>query len=302
MTQKVYKTILIALATLIGLALLPTINQGWRLPQQNKLIQISQAAELASPLNQTTSTVVVPSASFIQAADLDGATNDANNWFFNFNDGSLTSTSAIDEICLVAPVNLAVGSTIENFTVYMEDSFGGDNITAYLDRTSFLGTWNELARVNSSGIVGLTGVQDSTILTTNQAHIVSSDHNYHVSFCLPANSGGQIKVYGVTLDVTISPNFSDLYLPLILSPVEIIVVPTSLLITNNTGADLIYTVFDTPEGNITCIVLNGAADFQCGNTFTPGTYNFRAVAICGEKTGIRTYRTGNDALTPFRCL
>ena len=151
---------------------------------------------------------------------------------------------------------------------------------------------------NSSGIQTLT---DTTIPTTDGANIVSADYHYHVSFCLPANSGGNLKVYGAQVGYSkASDAVQSVYLPIVLNP-EQTPTSTTLLITNQTGGSLTYTVYNTPQGNITCTIPNGATNQVCG-TFTAGTYNFKAVAQCGQKVGQRTYKSGNDALTPFRCL
>jgi hypothetical protein len=75
---------------------------------------------------------------------------------------------------------------------------------------------------------------------------------------------------------------------------------TTLYITNHTGGNLTYTVFGTPQGNRSCTVPNKQAPQLC-TTFSSGTYNWRAQAVCGVKTGTRTYPPGNDEPKPFEC-
>jgi hypothetical protein len=74
---------------------------------------------------------------------------------------------------------------------------------------------------------------------------------------------------------------------------------TNLYITNRTGGNLTYTVFGTPQGNKSCSVSNNQRKL-CA-TFSSGTYNWRAQAVCGVKTGTRTYPPGDDEPKPFEC-
>jgi hypothetical protein len=92
------------------------------------------------------------------------------------------------------------------------------------------------------------------------------------------------------------PSANNVYLPLVESHP---VLPTNLYITNHTGGNLTYTVFGTPQGNKSCTVLNNQEKL-CA-TFTSGTYNWQAKAVCGTKTGTRTYPPGDDHPKPFEC-
>ena len=292
--------IMIVLSILV-LGGLPGLAAFWGQAKAEKTTPRSQApASNKTPALLAAQVQAIPAASFIQAADVISATDDANNWSFDLNGGFLTSDSGTDQVCLAAPVYLTPGSTLESFTVYVEDSFSSANLTVFLDRTNFFGSWDELASVTSAGGGGIIALTDSTILSADGANIASADYNYHVSFCLPAGSGGMLKVYGAQVNFTPpAPTTYAVYLPALMA-FNMVVVPTNLLITNQTGSALDYTVFGTPQGDISCTIPNGATTQTCG-TFTPGTYNFKAVAHCGQKLGQRTYKPGDDALTPFRC-
>jgi hypothetical protein len=89
-----------------------------------------------------------------------------------------------------------------------------------------------------------------------------------------------------------------LFLPVIIKSTT---APASVFITNNTGGNLTYRIFGTPQGNIICTVGNGAQNQPCGSPFTPGTYSWRADGGCGSRTGTRLYTSGNNFPTPFGC-
>lgn len=299
--MKIYKFLIIAILTVVGIALLPAIASGWAQASLNQAVSQARSPHTIDIPAQSSEIQVVPATSFIQASDTDPATDDANNWLFDIDSGFLTSDSATDQVCLAAPVYLVPGRTIDSFTVFAADQATSADLTVFLDRTSFLGVWIEVARISTSGMtVGIQTLTDSTIATTDGASVVSADYHYHVSFCLPANSGNKIRVYGAQVEYSqTSGTVQRVYLPIMLK--SELPSPTILLITNQTGGSLNYTVYNTPEGNITCTIPNGATNQLCG-TFTAGSYNFKAVAQCGEKVGQRTYKPGNDALTPFRCI
>lgn len=75
----------------------------------------------------------------------------------------------------------------------------------------------------------------------------------------------------------------------------------SVYVTNNTGGNLTYQIFGTPQGTIACNVPNGAQNFLCGPPFTPNSYSWRADAKCGSKTGTRSYQPGANFPKPFGC-
>jgi hypothetical protein len=91
------------------------------------------------------------------------------------------------------------------------------------------------------------------------------------------------------------PSANRVYLPILVSSPH----TTRLFITNHTGGTLTYTVKNTPEGNKICSVPNNQVKL-CA-TFTSGTYDWQAQAVCGTKTGTRTYPPGDDYPKPFEC-
>jgi hypothetical protein len=298
--NKILSIAVITVLTGLTLAALPGLATVWRPALASELTTKPDSVDSNRVETQSTQTHTIPAAAFIQASDTNPATDDANNWLLDFNSANhfLTSDSAADQVCLVAPLYLPVGSTIESFTAYVEDNFATSNTTVLLDRTTFLGEWVELGRVTSSDGGGIRALTDNTISTVDGANVVAANFNYQVSFCLPANSGANLNVYGVQVSYSLAgttPN--TIYLPIITKSET---PSTALLITNQTGGSLNYTVFNTPQGNVTCSIPNGASNQICG-AFTSGVYNYKAIAICGQKVGQRSYKAGNDALTPFRC-
>ena len=291
----------VAVSIALTIAILPAVAYGWANMALDTRLSRSGPGPADNIQAQSGDIQVVPAASFIQASDTNPATDDANNWLFDIDGGFLTSDSTTDEVCLVAPVYLAPDQTIDSFTVFAADESSNADLTVYLDRTSLLGDWTEVARVSSTGVTsGIQTLIDSTVSTTGGANIISTEYHYHVSFCLSPNSGNSIRVYGAQVRYSLADEtIQHLYLPIVLKSQQ--PPPTALLITNLTGGSLTYTVYNTPQGNITCTIPNGAVNQLCG-TFTAGTYSYRAVAHCGEKVGQRTYTPGNDALTPFRCI
>ena len=298
--SRFIKFLLIVISTGSAIAILPAATYGWANAGLDSTLSRSSPGS-AKVQAQSIEVQVVPAASFIQASDTDPTTDDANNWFFDIDGGFLTSDSVTDEVCLVAPVYLVSDQTIDSFTVYAADESSSDDLTVYLDRTSLLGNWTEVARVSTSGTIsGIQTLIDSTVTTVDGANVVSADYHYHASFCLAANSGGSIRVYGAQVSYSLADEtVQRVYLPIVLKLQQ--PPPTMLLITNLTGGSLTYYVYNTPQGNISCTVPNGAVNQLCG-TFSAGTYSYRAVAHCGEKVGQRLYVPGNDALTPFRCI
>ena len=94
-------------------------------------------------------------------------------------------------------------------------------------------------------------------------------------------------------------NSGSSFLPVVLRPSNQI---SNVYITNNTGGELTYTVFNTPEGDRGCRVPAGAVGQYC-TSFTSGTYSWRADSICGAPaTGTRYFPPGDVRPTPFYCL
>jgi hypothetical protein len=289
---------MIVVLIIAAIGLLPTVATVWAEAHLLDPAWRQSGPDTTDISEQSTEIQVVPAASFIQVNDTNPATDDANNWLFNLDDGFLSSDSATDTVCLTAPVYLVSDSTIESFTVYVVDESSSNDLIVFLDQTTLLGNWIEVARVSTSGQTsGIQTLTDATIGTTDRT---SADYHYHISFCLPANSGGNIRIYGAQVGYAqVSGTIRSVYLPILFKSEP--PPPTRLLITNQTGGALDYTVLNTPEGNINCTIPNGATSQLCG-TFTAGVYHFTAVAHCGQKVGQRTYKPGDDALTPFRCI
>ena len=95
-----------------------------------------------------------------------------------------------------------------------------------------------------------------------------------------------------------APTVYAVYLPTLLKAPPL----TYLYLSNNTAGSLTYTVFGTPQGDITCHIAAGAQSAFCG-TFTPRTYRWRVVTVCSPPTkeGTRTYDPGRDEPSPFYC-
>lgn len=245
---------------------------------------------------------IVPGAAFVHTGEL-GTGSEANDWFFAPLAGFLQGDSAVNPVCLAAPVYLPNASVINSFTVYVFDNFAPSNLSVYLDRTSVVGGWDELAAVQTTNSGSIQSLTDPSITATDGANVVADFYNYHVDFCFPANSFNNLVVYGAQVNYTppAAPSNNNVYLPVVLKTVQVIP-PTKLYISNNTGGGLTYTVFGTPEGNKSCNIPNGAQNQLCA-TFTAGTYNWQVVTICNPPTagGTKEYPPGDKFLSPFFC-
>jgi hypothetical protein len=88
---------------------------------------------------------------------------------------------------------------------------------------------------------------------------------------------------------------SMIYLPIVLKPPA-----TNLSVQNLTAGTISFTVYNTPQGNITCSDIPAGATRYCGS-FTPGTYQVRVdTEQCGSGTGWRTFPPG-DVTWPVTC-
>ena len=331
--RKTYKTFMIIALSILVAGLLPGVAMVWaeagpnlagvssnseplippaqgegpgaRPPSafDDMIVQFGEEAEDISIQSDGSGVEIVPAAAFVHTGQLDNDTQ-AEDWFFPFDLGVVTSDSATNDVCLAAPVYLPPGSIIESFTTYVFDGFPPNDLIVYLDRTSVLGGWDELASVRSVNSSSIQVLTDPSILPDDDANIVAPFYNYHVDFCLPAGSGDFIVVLGAQINYSIPPQ--NVYLPAILknpAPTPPPIPPTTLFITNNTGGNLTYTVFGTPEGNITCNIPAGAQDQVCG-AFTSGSYSWQVVTICNPPTasGInKSFPSPEKHLTPFYC-
>jgi hypothetical protein len=268
------------------------------------IVQFGEDSGKISPQSDGSGVEIVPGAAFVHTGEL-GTGSEANDWFFDFYPGGfLQGDSAVNDVCLAAPVYLPVGSTINSFTVYAFDNFGPSNLIIYLDRTgSKTGAWVELAAVQSINGGSIQILTDPSITSTGGANVVADFYNYHVDFCFPANSFNNLRVYGARVNYTPvgAPGINNVYLPVVLKT-EPVIPPTKLYISNNTGGSLTYTVFGTPQGNKSCNIPNGAQNQLCA-TFTAGTYNWQVVTICNPPTasGTKEYPPGDKILSPFFC-
>jgi hypothetical protein len=248
----------------------------------------------------------VPGAAFVHTNQL-GSGSEAKDWFFSFAGGYLTNDSFAEsglnkEVCLIAPVYLIPGTTITGFRSYVRDNSTTLDIPIFLDRTDSFGGWTELAAVQSAGSsAAIQTLIDPSITSEGSANVVALDFNYHVSLCLPAGSDFSILVYGAQVSYTFNsaPGLRSVYLPVIFRSDPSL---SSVFITNLSGGPLTYTVQNTPQGNITCTVPNGARNYFCDKPFTANTYNWTAQLICGPLgPKSKNFTPGPVYPTPFRC-
>jgi hypothetical protein len=116
---------------------------------------------------------------------------------------------------------------------------------------------------------------------------------------LPANSDFSIFVFGA--QVTYAPTANNVYLPIVFKP-NPVVLQSRVFLTNQSGGTLNYTISNTPEGNISCAVPNGAANFFCQKAFTSGSYNWTAQLVCGTLgPKLREFTPGDNFPSAFRC-
>jgi hypothetical protein len=85
----------------------------------------------------------------------------------------------------------------------------------------------------------------------------------------------------------------DVYLPLVVKPP-----PVNLYIKNLTTGIVSYTVFNTPQGNISCNI--PALTTQFCSSFSPGSYTVSVSASCGIKSGLVTFPPG-DVTREVKC-
>lgn len=261
-----------------------------------------------SILSDDSGVEVVPGAAFIHTNELGNGT-EAQDWFFSFSGGYVTndslSTSGIPKlICLAAPVYLPPQRRITGFIGYVQDVSTSLDIALYLDRTNSFGGWTELAAVQSVGNnPAVQTLTDPSINADQSADITDIESNYHVSMCLPAGSDFDIRVYGaaVTYSAELAPPvINNIYVPLLVKPGAPVL--SRVFITNQSGGNVNYTILNTPQGNISCVVPNGAVNSFCGKEFTPGTYDWQATLNCGSLgPKPKDFPPGDVFPTPFRC-
>ncbi|MCB0168860.1 MAG: hypothetical protein KDI79_31825 [Anaerolineae bacterium] len=271
-------------------------------------VQFGPDDDDVSNLSDDSGIEVVPGAAFIHTNELGNGT-EAQDWFFSFSEGyitndSLSSSGTSKLICLVAPVYIPPQRRITHFVGYVRDTSATLDITLFLDRTDSFGGWTELAAVQSVG--NNTAVQtltDPSITTAGGANITDIEYNYHVSMCLPAGSDFNINVYGAAVKYSpdlAPPTLNTIHLPILIKPGPPVF--SKVFITNKSGGSVNYTVLNTPQGNINCVIPNGATNTFCGKQFTPGSYNWQATLKCG-KLGPKPkdFPPGDVFPTAFRC-
>ena len=259
-----------------------------------------------STLSDDSGVEIVPAAAFIHTGEL-GTGTEGEDWFFSFFGGYVMNDST-NEVCLAAPVYLPPGGVIESFTVYVYDNSTSDDLLIYFDRTGSWGGWDELAAVTSAGNSNsIQIITDPSITTDNGANVIAPDYNYHVDFCFPAGSAGDILVYGAQINYApaASPGAEKVYLPILMKASD----TTRLYIKNSSGGIIYYyKIYDAPGGKVlvNCPgnIQNGAKVF-CG-TFTAGTRHVVTDGSCGPGSGnvnfppgtcTRTVRCGRDPTT-----
>jgi hypothetical protein len=262
------------------------------------IVQYGEQNEGISAQSDGSGVEVVPGAAFIHTNELGNGT-EAQDWFFSFAGGFLTNDSGGNLICLAAPVYLPPDNTITSFKAFVQDNSAFE-IAIFLDRTASFGGWTELAAVQSTGSsTAIQTLTDPSISTEGGANAIAHGFNYHVSLCLPANSDFSILVFGA--QVTYAPSTNNVYLPIVLKP-DPTLLQSRVFLTNQSGGTLNYTILNTPEGNISCSVPNGAANFFCQKAFTSGTYNWTAQLVCGTiGPKPKEYPPGNVYPSAFRC-
>jgi hypothetical protein len=328
--RKSYKTLIITLSILAA-SLLPGVVTAWAEVDSNltetglntellipsaqgneaiarppsffgdMIVQFGEEGEEISAQSDNSGVEVVPSAAFIHTNELGNGT-EAQDWFFSFAEGYLTNDSGGNLICLAAPVYLPPGNIITSFKGYVRDNSTAADIAIFLDRTASLGGWTELAAVQSTGSsTSIQGLTDPSIFSGGGANVIAPGFNYHVSLCLPANSDFSILVYGAQVTYSSNSGLSKTYLPLVLKP-DPTLVQSRVFLTNQSGGTANYTILNTPQGNISCSVPNGAANFFCNKAFTSGTYNWTAQLVCGTiGPKQKEFPPGNVYPTAFRC-
>jgi hypothetical protein len=270
------------------------------------IVQYGEAGEEISAQSDLSGVETVPGAAFIHTNEL-GSGTEAEDWFFSFNEGYLTNdsfaTSEVNkEVCLTSPVYLPLGATIISFKSYVLDTSSTTNVSIFFDRTGSGGGWTELGAVQSTG--SSNSVQtliDPSIFSGGGANIVAPEFNYHVSLCLPAGSDFDIRVYGAQLNYMIGNAATQVYLPIVLKP-SLEQLQSRVYLTNLSGGSINYTIHNTPQGNINCVVPNGAKNQFCDKAFIANIYTWTAQLKCGPLgPKQRQFTPGDNFPTPFRC-
>ncbi|MEW5958383.1 MAG: hypothetical protein AB1801_11695 [Chloroflexota bacterium] len=246
-----------------------------------------------SPQSDYSGIELVPAAAFVHTGEL-GTGTEADDWFFSFSGGFVTNDSGGRSVCLAAPVYLPPGNIINSFTAYVYDNDSTRNMTIYLDRTGSWGGYAYLAGVQSAG--SSTSIQTLTDPSISESAILP-EYNYHVDFCLPANSDFNIRIYGARIDYGPSgaPGLS-VYLPIIFK--NTLPPPVTFSVRNETGGTLYYyKVYNAaPQqggallGQCPANIQNGATA-GCG-TFPSGDLYVETESGCGPGNGSLTFPSG----------
>lgn len=334
---KRYKTVIIIVLSILVLGLLPGVALVWAEagPDSTQVglasgsfVPLGQEGEESGvrPLASTDDMIVqigadpgqitgqsdgsgieiVPASAFVHTGGVGGAKTgtEADDWFFDFDGGFVRNDSA-NFVCMMAPVYLPPGSIIDSFTVYLVDN-SASNLTVYLDKVDVIDGWVELGRVTSSGSsASIQTLTDPAIVSDNGANTVSTVAvNFYVDFCFPNSATGtSLRLNAARVNYSAPANIT--FLPIVIKGIEEVGGPTRVYITNNTGGSLTYTIFNTPQGNISCVIANGANDVPCGNPFTSGFYDWLVVTVCDPPTASGTkkhFPPPEKHLSAFFCI
>lgn len=272
------------------------------------IVQFGEGSGDISTQSDNSGVEIVPGAAFVHTNEL-GSGSEAEDWFFSFAGGYLTNDSVSHSgisksVCLMAPVYLPLDSTIIGFSAYVLDQSSTIDVAIFLDRTRSHGGWTELAAVQSTGSsTSIQTLTDPSIFADGDANVVALNHNYHVSLCLPAGSDFDIRVFGARVDYIPfgTPPPAGVHLPIIFKADPTLLM-SYVYITNLSGGSVDYTIQGTPQGNIHCVVPNGAENQYCDKPFTSGTYNWTAQLHCGSLgPKPKEFNPGPVHPTAFRC-
>jgi hypothetical protein len=251
-----------------------------------------------SPQSDLSGVEIVPAAAFVHTGELANTTQ-ADDWYFLAWDlgegGFVTNDSGGNEVCLAGPVYLPPGSTITSFTVYVYDNSSTASLSVYLDRTGSWGGYEYLAGVQSTG--SSTSIQTLTDPSVSYGFVLP-EQNYHIDFCLPANSDFDIRVYGARVDYQMPPppQANKVYVPVMLK--NFLEAPINLSVRNETGGTLTYyKIYDkNPQqggillGQCPANIPNGTMK-SCG-TFPSGQVYVQVNSGCGPGSGPVTFPSG----------
>jgi|GEM_PF-2335817 len=129
--------------------------------------------------------------------------NNANDWFHDFSGGYIENTSTVNDVCLMAPTYPPDGATLTRFEFALLDDSLSEELFVYIKGV-------ELATGSSVLIGGGAASLDSATPTvvydpTLSPASVSNSYAYYVTTCIPANTQGEIQLYGARLFYTPAP-------------------------------------------------------------------------------------------------